>query len=179
MLNWGSGSPNWELGNDPVAPPASLTGLQSDGSAFVPKICVECYMVWKALPTGKLFGDELGETLPAWRETTELILSDQAQVPYPSLVPDLTGSAKRSTLYSALFGAGNGDGGMVKCGGRESHEAKCHLGYEATSMLVPRWRSREANETLRCAKRTLLTDINNAGDIDGQSSAVFRGCNLQ
>jgi hypothetical protein len=99
-------------------------------------------MAWKALPTGKLFGHELGETLPPWREATEFMLSDQAQVPYPSLVPDLTSSAKRSTLYSTLFGAGSRDGGMVKCGGRESHEAKCHLAYEAdldacTAMAKP------------------------------------------
>jgi hypothetical protein len=122
---------NWELGNDPVAPSANLTGLQSDADAFVPKICAECYMAWKAKPTGKLFGDELGETLPTWSETTELMLGDQAQIPYPVLVPDLTNSAKRATLYSALFGPGTGDGGMVKCGGRESHEAECHLRYEA------------------------------------------------
>ncbi|MFM0669636.1 DUF6531 domain-containing protein [Paraburkholderia sediminicola] len=124
---------NWELGNDPVAPPASLTGLQSNGKAFVPEICVECYMAWKALPTGKLFGHELGETLPAWRETTELMLSDQAQVPYPLLVPDLTGSAKRSTLYSSLFKGGSGDGGMVKCGSsgdNEWRETYCHAKYE-------------------------------------------------
>jgi hypothetical protein len=122
---------NWELGNDPVAPPANLTGLQSDAPAFVPDMCVECYMAWKALPTGKLFGQELGETLPAWRETTELMLSDQAQVPYPSLVPDLTSSAKRSTLYSALFKSGTGDGGLVKCGGREDHETACFAQYDA------------------------------------------------
>jgi len=89
-------------------------------------------MAWKALPTGKLFGHELGETLPAWREATELMVSDQAQVPYPVLVPDLTSSAKRSTLYSTLFGAGSNDGGMVKCGSsgnNEWREADCHAKY--------------------------------------------------
>ncbi|MFM0344926.1 DUF6531 domain-containing protein [Paraburkholderia sp. RL17-347-BIC-D] len=122
---------NWEVGNDPVAPSASLTGLQSDTQAFVPDICVECYMRWKATLTGKLFGRELSAALPTWGETTELMLSDQAQVPYPVLVPDLTSSAKRSTLYSALFGSGGGGGGMVKCGGREDHESQCHDKYEA------------------------------------------------
>lgn len=133
---------NWELGNDPVAPSANLTGLSSDTPAFVPDICVECYMAWKAQPMGKLFGSELSATVPEWGETTELMLSDQAQVPYPVLVPDVTSSAKRSTLYSSLFGAGSGDGGMVKCGGRESDEARCHLAYEAdldacTAMAKP------------------------------------------
>ena len=121
---------NWELGNDPVAPSANLTGIQSDADAFVPRLCVECYMAWKAKLPGKLFGDELSEALPDWGETTELMLSDQAQIPYPALVPDLTSSAKRSTLYSALFGAGSGDGGMVKCGGREAREGECYAQYE-------------------------------------------------
>lgn len=121
---------NWELGNDPVAPPANLTGFRSDAQAFVPAMCVECYMAWKANLPGKLFGDELSETVPAWGETTELMLGDQAQVPYPTLVPDLTSSAKRSTLYGALFGPGNGDGGIVKCGGREAHEAECFAQYQ-------------------------------------------------
>jgi hypothetical protein len=133
---------NWELGNDPVAPSASLTGLQSDTRAFVPGICVECYMQWKATLTEKLFESELSAALPAWGEATEVMLSDQAQVPYPVLVPDLTSSAKRATLYSTLFGAGSGEGGMVKCGGRDSHENKCHLAYEAdldacTAMAKP------------------------------------------
>jgi hypothetical protein len=99
----------------------------------VPRLCVECYMAWKAKLPGKLFGDELSEALPDWGETTELMLSDQAQIPYPALVPDLTSSAKRSTLYSALFGAGGRDGGMVKCAGsgdKEWLEAECHAKYE-------------------------------------------------
>jgi hypothetical protein len=121
---------NWELGNDPVAPPPMLTGVKSDAGAFVPDMCVECYVAWKAKFTGKLFGSELSDTLPKWGETTELMLSDQSQVPYPALVPDLTDSAKRTMLYSALFGAESGDGGMVKCGGREGHEAKCFAQYE-------------------------------------------------
>ncbi|RKF31569.1 DUF6531 domain-containing protein [Paraburkholderia fungorum] len=121
---------NWELGNDPVAPPPMLTGIKADARAFVPDMCVECYVAWKAKFTGKLFGSELSETLPKWGETTELMLSDQSQIPYPTLVPDLTSSAKRSMLYSALFGAASGDGGMVKCGGREGHEAACHAKYE-------------------------------------------------
>ncbi|CAE6701884.1 DUF6531 domain-containing protein [Paraburkholderia haematera] len=122
---------NWELGNEPVSPPANLTGLQSDADAFIPGLCVECYMAWKATFTGKLFGSELSDTLPKWGETTELLLSDQSQVPYPALVPDLTGSAKRSMLYGALFGAASGGGGMVKCGGREGHEAECFAQYDA------------------------------------------------
>jgi hypothetical protein len=131
---------NWELGNDPVSPPASLTGLQSDAKAFVPGLCVECYVAWKAKLTGKLFGSELSETLPKWGETTELMLSDQLQVPYPALVPDLTGSAKRSMLYGAIFGGG---GEMVKCGGREAHEAECFAQYEydqdlCTTLAGPR-----------------------------------------
>lgn len=121
---------NWELGNDPVAPPPMLTGIKADAVAFVPDMCVECYVAWKAKFAGKLFASELSETLPKWGETTELMLSDQSQIPYPALVPDLTGSAKRSMLYSALFGAASGDGGMVKCGGREGHEAACHAKYE-------------------------------------------------
>ncbi|CAE6720261.1 DUF6531 domain-containing protein [Paraburkholderia domus] len=121
---------NWELGNEPVSPPANLTGLQSDADAFIPGLCVECYMAWKATFTGKLFGSELSDTLPKWGETTELLLSDQSQVPYPALVPDLTGSAKRSMLYGALFGAASGGGGMVKCGGREGHESECFARYE-------------------------------------------------
>jgi hypothetical protein len=36
-----------------------------------------------------------------------------------------------------------------------------------TLMLASRWRSRKASEALRCVKKTLLTDINNAGGIDG------------
>jgi YD repeat-containing protein len=140
---------NWELGNDPVAPSASLTGLQSDTPAFVPDICVECYMRWKATLTGKLFGSELSATLPAWGETTELMLSDQSQVPYPVLVPDLTSSAKSSTLYSSLFGTGSGDGGIVKCGGREDHESKCYNQFEydrdvCTALAGPRSRRLQA-----------------------------------
>ncbi|MFM0227747.1 DUF6531 domain-containing protein [Paraburkholderia dipogonis] len=124
---------NWELGNDPVAPPANLSGLQSDAPAFIPDMCVECYMGWKAKLTGKLFGSELSASIPTWGETTELMLSDQAQVPYPVLVPDLTSSAKRSILYSTLFGAGSGDAGMVKCGSHgdnDFREADCHRKYE-------------------------------------------------
>ncbi|HZZ02877.1 DUF6531 domain-containing protein [Paraburkholderia sp.] len=119
---------NWELGNDPVAPPPMLTGISDDAGAFVPEMCVECYMAWKAKLTGTLYSNELSDTLPTWGETTELMLSDQSQVPYPSLVPDLTSSAKRSMLYSALFNTGSG--GIVKCGGRESREAKCYSQLE-------------------------------------------------
>ncbi|MFM0741960.1 DUF6531 domain-containing protein [Paraburkholderia xenovorans] len=108
---------NWELGNDPVAPSSALTGINVDTQAFVPDICVECYVAWKAKLTAKLFGSELGEPLPEWGETTELMLGDQAQVPYPALVPDLTGAAKRAMLYGALFGGSQSNGGMVKCGG--------------------------------------------------------------
>jgi YD repeat-containing protein len=120
---------NWELGNEPVAPPANLTGLTSDADAFVPGLCVECYMTWKAGFTARIFGGELSETLPEWGETTELMLGDQSQVPYPALVPDLTGSAKRAMLYGAVFGGMDG-GGMVKCGGREVHESECFSRYE-------------------------------------------------
>lgn len=132
---------NWELGNDPVAPAADLTGLQSDTQAFVPDICVECYMGWKAKLTGKLFSSELSDTLPKWGETTELMLSDQSQVPYPALVPDLTDSAKRSTLYHALFDAGGGR--IVKCSSSGSHDAECYAKYEndidaCTLMAKPR-----------------------------------------
>jgi YD repeat-containing protein len=129
---------NWELGNDPVSPPANLTGLQSDAKAFVSRLCVECYMAWKAKLTGKLFDSELSDTLPKWSEATELMLSDQSQIPYPVLVPDLTSSAKRTMLYSALFGSGSGDGGMVKCGSRghdEWLEAHCHAKYESDMRL--------------------------------------------
>ncbi|RKE36900.1 YD repeat-containing protein [Paraburkholderia sp. BL23I1N1] len=124
---------NWELGNDPVGPPPMLTGISADAGAFVPKMCVECYMAWKAKFTGKLFDSDLSDTLPDWGETMELMLSDQSQVPYPALVPDLTGSAKRSMLYSALFGAGSGDAGMVKCGsggGKEWREGDCFAKYQ-------------------------------------------------
>lgn len=93
-----------------------LLTLKSDADTFVPQICVECYMTWKAQLTKKLFGSELDNTLPKWSETTELSLSDQSQVPYPVLVPDLTDTAKRSTLYSALLKAETSGGGMVKCG---------------------------------------------------------------
>jgi YD repeat-containing protein len=123
---------NWELGNEPVSPPANVTGLQqSDSGGGVPDICVECYMRWKGALTEKLFGEELSDAIPAWGETTELMLSNQSQVPYPVLVPDLTSSAKRSMLYSSLFAANGDGGGMVKCGGRDAHEAKCHDMYEA------------------------------------------------
>ncbi|NYH15103.1 DUF6531 domain-containing protein [Paraburkholderia bryophila] len=124
---------NWELGNDPVSPQANLKGPKSDAGAFVPRLCVECYMAWKANPTGTLFGDELSDTLPKWGETTELIISDQSQIPYPVLVPDLTGAAKRSMLYGTVFGTETGGGGMVKCGGHgdvEFREAHCFAKYE-------------------------------------------------
>ncbi|MFL9983121.1 DUF6531 domain-containing protein [Paraburkholderia sediminicola] len=124
---------NWELGNDPVAPPPMLTGIKSDAGAFVPDMCVECYVAWKAKLTATLYGSELSDSLPNWGETTELMLSDQSQVPYPALVPDLTGSAKRSMLYSALFGAASGDGGMVKCGSggdKEWREGDCFAKYQ-------------------------------------------------
>jgi hypothetical protein len=91
-------------------------------------------MRWKATLTEKLFESELSAALPAWGEATEVMLSDQAQVPYPVLVPDLTSSAKRAMLYSTLFGAGSGDGGMVKCGSsgdNEWREADCHAKYES------------------------------------------------
>jgi YD repeat-containing protein len=138
---------NWELGNDPVAPAPSQTGLKSDGGTFVPDICVECYMSWKAEFTGKLYHDEVSDVLPMWGETSELMLSDQSQVPYPALVPDVTGSAKRAMLYSSLFKGGGGDGGMVKCGGRAEHEAKCFAQYEyqqdlCTTLAGPRKNSR-------------------------------------
>ncbi|MGF6721509.1 hypothetical protein P3T43_000856 [Paraburkholderia sp. GAS41] len=140
---------NWELGNDPVAPPANLTGLQTDAQPFVPSMCVECYMPWKAEPVGKLFGRELSATLLVWAETIELMLSDQAQIPYPVLVPDVTSSAKRSTLYSALFGAAGGDGGMVRCGGREDHESECYSQFEydrdlCTALAGPRSKRMQA-----------------------------------
>jgi hypothetical protein len=95
-------------------------------------------MVWKAKLTGKLFGSELTDELSKWGETTELMLSDQAQIPIPVLVPDLTSSAKRSMLYSALFGGSGGDGGMVKCGAsgdNEWREADCLAKYESDMRL--------------------------------------------
>ncbi|WOD16905.1 hypothetical protein [Paraburkholderia kirstenboschensis] len=88
-------------------------------------------MTWKAKLAGKLFGDELSATLPEWSEASELMLNDQSQVPYPSLVPDLSAPAKRSALYSALFAAGGDGGGMVKCSGREAHESECFAQYDA------------------------------------------------
>jgi YD repeat-containing protein len=121
---------NWELGNDPVSPSANLTGLKSDADRFVPSLCVECYMAWKAKFAVKLFGSELTNILPQWGETTELMLSDQLQIPYPTLVPDVMDSAKRSMLYSSVFGAGNEGGGMVKCSAREDHEDQCFSDYQ-------------------------------------------------
>lgn len=124
---------NWELGNDPVAPSPMLTGIKADAGTFVPDMCVECYVAWKAKFTGKLFGSELSDTLPKWGETTELMLSDQSQVPYPVLVPDLTSSAKRTMLYSAFFGAASRDGDMVKCGSggdKEWREGDCFSKYQ-------------------------------------------------
>ena len=59
------------------------------------------------------------------------MLSDQSQVPYPVLVPDLTTSAKRSMLYSTLFKGTSSDGGMIKCSGREAHESECFALYDA------------------------------------------------
>lgn len=126
---------NWELGNDPVSPPTSLTGLKSDADAFVPSLCVECYMAWKVNLTGKLFGNELADIIPQWGETTELMLSDQSQVPYPILVPDVTTSAKKSMLYTSAFGPGNGGGGMVKCSAVEDHEDDCFAKYESNMRL--------------------------------------------
>ena len=81
------------------------------------------------MPLNLLFGDEVRDAVPAWAETTELMLGDQAKVPYPVLVPDVTSTAKRTTLYRAVFGKDSG--GFVKCGGREGHEAACHSKYEA------------------------------------------------
>ncbi|ANB77003.1 hypothetical protein AYM40_33300 [Paraburkholderia phytofirmans OLGA172] len=107
-----------------------LTGVKSDAGAFVPDMCVECYVAWKAKLTATLYGSELSDTLPKWGETTELMLSDQSQIPYPALVSDLTGSGKRSMLYGAIFGAGSGGSGMVKCGGRGAREAECYALYE-------------------------------------------------
>jgi hypothetical protein len=121
---------NWELGNDPVAPPPMLTGVKADAGAFVPDICVECYMTWKAKLTGMLYGSEVSDVLPNWGETSELMVRDQSQVPSPALVPDLSSSSKRATLYGALFKASDGDGGIVKCGGREAHEGDCYAKYE-------------------------------------------------
>lgn len=121
---------NWELGNEPVSPPANLTGLKSDPDASVPRLCVECYMTSKAKLTWKLFGTEIDAAYGKSGDTVELILSDQSQVPYPALVPDSTRSAKTAMLYSRVFGAGTGDGGMVKCGGREAHESECYAQYE-------------------------------------------------
>ncbi|NKJ48148.1 hypothetical protein CIC12_15650 [Burkholderia sp. SG-MS1] len=63
------------------------------------------------------------------------MLSDQSQVPYPTLVPDVTASAKRSLLYSAVFGAGSATGGMVKCSAREDHEDECFAQYNAQMTL--------------------------------------------
>ncbi|CAB3721882.1 hypothetical protein LMG24238_04978 [Paraburkholderia sediminicola] len=157
---------NWELGNDPVAPPPMLTGIKAEAGVFVPDMCVECYMAWKAEPVGKLFGSELSAIVPAWGETTELMLSDQAQVPYPVLVPDLTSSAKRATLYSSLFKGGSGDGGIVKCGGRSLMRASAMLSMKTTEMNAVSWPGQEGSETGPYAWRTLLTDINNAGGID-------------
>ncbi|NYH26576.1 DUF6531 domain-containing protein [Paraburkholderia bryophila] len=133
---------NWELGNEPVSPAASLTGIKSEADAFAPKPCVECYMTWKATLTEKLFSDAISDRLLKWGETSELMSSDQSQVPYLALVPDLTSSAKRSTLYGAIFGAGSG-GGMVKCSGREGREQLCHDEFEydqdmCTTLAGPR-----------------------------------------
>lgn len=123
---------NWETGNDPVAPSAALTGITSDTDVFVPKLCVECYLVWKAQFAGKLFGDELSDEVAQWREATELKVTDQAKIPYSILIPDLTGSAKRSTLYSSLLSGTGNDGGMVNCASKpdEWRQADCHDKYE-------------------------------------------------
>ncbi|MEX3759353.1 hypothetical protein [Paraburkholderia phenoliruptrix] len=90
-------------------------------------------MSWKAKWTGKLFENELSDALPTWNETTELLLTDQSQLPYPVLVPDVSSSAKRSMLYGTLFGAAPGDGGgFVKCGSsgdNEWRETHCHEKY--------------------------------------------------
>jgi YD repeat-containing protein len=132
---------NWEAGSDPVAPAANMTGANS--KAFVPDICVECYVTWRAKFAGKIFGDELSADVPKWQEPVEVKAVDQAQIPYPVLVADLTESAKRSTLYSTLFGSANDDGGMVKCGGREKNDQKCHDQFEydqdvCTTLAGPR-----------------------------------------
>ena len=121
---------NWELGNDPISPPADFNGGGSDSTKFIPPLCVECYVTWKAALTGKLFSDELSATLPRWGDTAELMLSDQSQVPYPVLVPDVTSSAKRFALYSPITGAVSNEGGIVKCGGREEHESECFAQYQ-------------------------------------------------
>jgi hypothetical protein len=87
---------------------------------------------------GTLYGSEVSDILSNWGETTELMLSDQGQVPYPALVPDLTGSAKRSMLYSTLFKGGRGDGGMVKCGGRGNDgwlQTDCFAKYQSDMRL--------------------------------------------
>lgn len=112
---------NWELGNDPISPPADFNGGGSDSTKYIPPLCVECYMTWKAALTGKLFSDELSATLQRWGDTAELMLSDQSQVPYPVLVPDVTSTAKRIALYSPITGAVSNEGGIVKCGGGEEH----------------------------------------------------------
>jgi hypothetical protein len=92
-------------------------------------------MAWKAKFAGKLFGSELTDVIPQWGETTELMLSDQSQVPYPTLLPDLASSAKRMMLYSSVFGAGNEGGGMVKCSARDVHENECFARYESDMRL--------------------------------------------
>ncbi|WP_144140044.1 DUF6531 domain-containing protein [Paraburkholderia sp. BCC1884] len=122
---------NWELGNDPVAPTANLTGLKSDADGFVPKLCVECYLTWKAKLTWKLFSGELEAAYGKSGDAMELVLSDQSQIPYPTLVPDSTRAAKTLLLYTGVFGAEGDGGAMVKCGGREDHENQCFQQYDA------------------------------------------------
>ncbi|MDR7009271.1 DUF6531 domain-containing protein [Paraburkholderia strydomiana] len=125
---------NWELGNDPVAPPANLSGVKSDDQAFVPDMCVECYVSWKAKLTGRLYQNEVSEALPKWGETTELMLAAQSQLPVIYLIPELAASSKRSMIYTdSVSSAKSLDNGFVKCGGsgdNEWREADCHAKYE-------------------------------------------------
>ncbi|SIT39044.1 YD repeat protein [Paraburkholderia ribeironis] len=170
---------NWYLGDDPVSPPANLTGSTSAAVASPPALCVECYMAWKAKLSGKLFGSELTDILPKWGETTELMLSDQSQVPYPILVPDVTDSAKRSALYSTVFGAGNGGGGTVKCSAREDREDECFAQYNVQmSMCDAIAFPRGAPGISRYVNRRHFKITNPAGGIDGESSAVLCGSDL-
>jgi YD repeat-containing protein len=111
---------NWEFGAEPVSPSAGVTGLssglRSSSDSFVPSLCVECYVLSKAKLVWTLFSSELASMIQDSNSAFELKVVSQDQVPVPLLVPDLSNSAKRTMLYSQLFGGANNDGGMVKCG---------------------------------------------------------------
>lgn len=154
---------NYEIGADPVGPPANLSGslkaLKASGSIAITPLCPECYVFTKAKLAWKLFYRGFTVTpagQPVRADVPELQIAAQEQVPFPILMPDQNGQSKRAVLYAQLFqNNGDSDSGFVKCAyGKpitkrcaqvlERCIDKCHLLFQTPDYGVTFFRCKNA-----------------------------------